>query len=190
MIFSCSCIILFLFYVDTSMDVTELAEVNNETTSTQATGDFETDNEAHMLCDNEESMDINEAATNNDCEFFCGYDGRTSLELTAAHFVLNLKEKFKLSQASLNFAIKGIEKIIEVSTNNIQDAVIKNLSITTSNIEQCFSQANPFINLKIEYQQTKYFKEHFGYIVRMYNCKNLYFEIFNRNLQLFCWVLH
>ena len=45
---------------------------------------------------------------------FMEYDRReeSNLELAAANFVLNLKEKFKLSQVSLNFAIKSVQDIL------------------------------------------------------------------------------
>ena len=59
-------------------------------------------------------MDTHEAtAVNNSSELFYEYDRRkeSNLELAAAYFVLNLKEKFKLSQVLLNFAIKSVEEI-------------------------------------------------------------------------------
>lgn len=41
--------------------------------------------------------------------------------VNAAHFILNLKEKFKLSQVSLDFVIQSVEKLLRVSTDNIEN---------------------------------------------------------------------
>ena len=160
--------------IDSSVDAAgELADANDSATSTPITL-HPSGSVTDTSIDSEEDMDINEIAAVNGGELSYEHDRHEesniiSLELAAASFVLNLKEKFKLSQASLNFAIKAVEEIIEISTNNIQDSVLKTLreSSISANVAHCFTSTNPFISLKTEYQQTKVFKEHFGYIVSL-----------------------
>ena len=97
-------------------------------------------------------------------------DNRHSdVEITAAHFILNLKEKFKLTQASLNFAIKSVEELVMVSANNVKQSVKNEVGNTAiSNIpDHCFVPESPFLNFKSEYQQTKFFKAHFNLIVSL-----------------------
>lgn len=82
----------------------------------------------------------------------------SKLEMAAASFVLSLKEKFKLSQAALNFAITVVENI---STNNIQHSVMKILqeSGSTASTEHCFTSTNPFASLKTEYHKPNFLKK-------------------------------
>ena len=49
--------------------------------------------------------------------------------VNAAHFILNLKEKFKLSQVSLDFVIHLVEELLRVSTStdNIKQSILKAL---------------------------------------------------------------
>lgn len=91
------------------------------------------------------------------------------VELAAAHFILVLKEKFKLTQTSLNYAIKGLEEISMLSATQIKHSVMSTLRESGSPVSvalhNCLTPANPFSNLKTEYQQNKFFKENFGLIV-------------------------
>ena len=161
---------------DNSSNVAELAEATTRTTATR----HPSSSIAALSFDSEEDMDTNRITAVNDSEVICEYDRHeeSNLELTAANFVLSLKEKFKLSQVSLNFAIKSVEEIIEMSATNIQHSVVKTLqeSDITTNIAHCFTSPSPFANLKTEYQQTRFFKEHFGYIVS-YFVNNFCFKI-------------
>lgn len=99
-------------------------------------------------------------------------DTHLDVEVAAARFLLNLKEKFKLSQVSLNYTIKAVEEITAISACNIKQSVLRKLheeGITASSVslDQCFLPVNPFVNLGTEYQQTKYYKERFNLIVRV-----------------------
>lgn len=93
--------------------------------------------------------------------------------VNAAHFILNLKEKFKLSQISLDFVIHSVEKLLRVSADNIKQSVLKilhqeGIEIAPSLSDKCFLLTNPFLYLKTEYQQAKFYKENFNLIVRVY----------------------
>lgn len=99
------------------------------------------------------------------------YQRHSDIVVNAGHFILNLKEKFKLSQVSLDFVIHSVEELLRVSTDNIKQSVLKALyqegiRITPSLSEKCFPLLNPFLYLKTEYQQAKFYKENFNLIVR------------------------
>ena len=95
-----------------------------------------------------------------------------NIVMNAAHFILNLKEKFKLSQVSLDFVIKSVEELLQLSANTIKQQVLEALLqegvvISPLLIDDCFTQVTPFGSLKTEYQQTKFYKESFNLIVRL-----------------------
>ena len=117
------------------------------------------------------------------------------VEQTAAHFILNLKERFKLTQASLNFAIKAVDELIMISANNIKESVTNEVGDAATIIpDHCFLPDSPFLNLRSEYQQTKFFKEKFNLVVSI--CKYLISITFcmvlsvYSNLKLLYWVRH
>ena len=92
-----------------SSNVAELAEATTRTTATR----HPSSSIAALSFDSEEDMGTSRISAVNDNDVICEYDRheKSNLELTAANFVLSLKEKFKLSQASLNFAIKSVEDV-------------------------------------------------------------------------------
>ena len=120
------------------------------------------------------------------------------VEAVAARFLLILKEKYRVTQASLDFAVDSVSEILQLVTNNIKQAVFNKLSEhgTTLNGDEIlseFKQDSPFTNLKTEYQQTKFYKENFGYIVSTCNITNIIIIIkcyIFRTQSLFSWVLH
>ena len=89
------------------------------------------------------------------------------IELAAARFLLTLKEKYRLTQASLNFALESVDDIIKITSQRIQHSVYKELDDSGLSLTfSCFQMCNPFSNLRTEYQQTKFYKDNFGLIVR------------------------
>ena len=120
--------------------------------------------------DKEETMDTDNP--NSTEEFVC-LESETvnnrDVELAAAHFILILKEKFKLTQTSLDYAMKGLEEITMVSANRMMNSVMNVFDEPESSINgalhACLTPTNPFANLKTEHQQNKFFKENFGLIV-------------------------
>jgi hypothetical protein len=80
------------------------------------------------------------------------------VELAAARFLLTLKEKYRLTQASLNFALQSVGDIISITCRSIEHAVHQELSESDiSPSPCCFHTPDPFSNLKTEYQQTKFY---------------------------------
>ena len=99
------------------------------------------------------------------------YPRHEDIVVNAAHFILNLKEKFKLSQVSLDFVIQSVEELLRVSADNIKQSILTTLhqegiEIAPSLSDKCVLLPNPFLYLKTEYQQAKFFKENFNLIVR------------------------
>ena len=92
------------------------------------------------------------------------------LVLNTAQFILNLKEKFKLSQVCLSFVIQSVEELLKILTDNLKQTVLRKLhqaGVTSPLLDDCFSPVDPFVYLKTEYQQTKFYKENFNLIVRI-----------------------
>ena len=96
-------------------------------------------------------------------------DDTSRMKMAAGNFVLTVKEKFKLTQASLNYIMQTVNEITKLSANNIKQSVMKELqgsgSVIAPCLNQCFLPVNPFDELNTEYQQTKFFKEKFGLVV-------------------------
>ena len=87
------------------------------------------------------------------------------VELTAAQFSFMLK--YRLTQALLNFALESISDIINLTSWSIEHAVHQELSERDiSPSPSCFHTPDPFSYLKTEYQQTKFYRDHFSLIVR------------------------
>ena len=98
-------------------------------------------------------------------------DVTSKMKMAAGNFILTVKEKFKFTQASLNYIMQAVNEITKLSANNIKQSVIKELQESGSTItscldlDQCFLPVNPFDELNTEYQQTKFFKEKFGLVI-------------------------
>jgi hypothetical protein len=92
-----------------------------------------------------------------------------NLSLASAKFLLTLKEKFRLTQVALDYTIDSVMDIVKLTSHEIEQSVTRKLqSLNSSEISQtlsdCFVTVNPFDNLKTEYQQTQFYKEHLGLI--------------------------
>ena len=93
------------------------------------------------------------------------------MKMAAENFILTVKEKYKCSQASLNYIMQTVNEITKLSANDIKQSVMKELQESGSVVpclDQCFLPDNPFDELTTEYQQTKFFKEKFGLVVSEY----------------------
>lgn len=141
---------------------TMLTRVNEEQTQSVTT-------------DIEENMDTNNSYSNSEelVHLESGMVNDKDVQLAAAHFILVLKEKFKLTQTSLDYAIKGLGEITMLSANRMKHSVMRLLNESGSSInatlQDCLIPTDPFANLKTEYQQNKFFKENFGLIVSLCN---------------------
>ena len=101
-------------------------------------------------------------------------DHANIVKVATANFLLTLKENFKLPQSSIDYTVKAVEEITIFSANSIKHSVMNHLHTAGFDhshdhlFDACFSPTNPFVELKTEYQQTKFFKEEFGVVVSMY----------------------
>ena len=88
------------------------------------------------------------------------------LERAAALFLLCFKERYQITQTALDFAMKQVQQMVGFAIEDVQQAVELQLpSINSSEVRECFKVPDPFLNLRSEYMQTKYYKENFGLIV-------------------------
>ena len=93
--------------------------------------------------------------------------------LASARFLITLKEKYRLTQASLDFVLDSVDDIIKLTCQSIGNSVQKLLNDAGSDVSlsSCFPITNPFLNLRTEYQQTKFYKEYLGLVV---SCCSMY----------------
>lgn len=82
---------------------------------------------------------------------------------TAALFILTLQEKYKLSQKAINFAVGSINTIVESVHDSIQVSVQNSEG---TDIIPSFDYDDPFSDLQTEHQQSKFYREEFGLVVR------------------------
>ena len=90
-----------------------------------------------------------------------------SIQRTSAMFLLSCQERFKLPQTAINFAIGSVNSIIssvcDLAQASVQGTTDPDTDVSTI-LEQC---RDPFIGLQTEYMQNKYYREHFGLVVRV-----------------------
>lgn len=119
----------------------------------------------------------------------------------AALFLLTFKEKYQLSQTAIDFAVGSIQSIVDGVCTSAVAAVETDLSSAAAiaaNIE------DPFVSLRTNYQQSKFYREIFGLVVSasicLYSCVcvsvgGLLMNRLNcipayRNLSLLNWAEH
>lgn len=90
-----------------------------------------------------------------------------SAKRTAALFLLTLQEKYKLSQKAIDFAVGSISTIISSVCDSIKNDIQSSFAAEThSVINSCFDYEDPISSLLTEYQQSKFYREEFGLVVR------------------------
>lgn len=92
----------------------------------------------------------------------------------AALFLLNAKERFQLTQSSLDFITQQIQQLISFAIDDIAEIVSKYLNKQgvreiPSFTEQLESFRNPFMHLQTEYMQKKFYRENFKLVVSAHN---------------------
>ena len=88
----------------------------------------------------------------------------------AGRFLLALKERYRLSQTTVDFTVGAVNQIISIVYEDLRKSVIQSLNdigVPTQDIciDHLFSPENIFEELETEYQQTKFYKDHFGLVV-------------------------
>ena len=110
-------------------------------------------------------------STSTDMIERAGDETQQDIVLLAARFMITLKEKYKLTQTSLQFTLDSVTDILKAVSQNINLSVRKQLTELSQSsdildvLSCCFEIDSPFKNLATEYQQTKYYKENLGLIV-------------------------
>lgn len=92
------------------------------------------------------------------------------INVIGARFLLNLKERHKLTQVALDYISEAVSELNEIIANKIKHTVSRKIEelgydITSTLLNDCFIPTDPFLHLRTEYEQTKFYKEHFGLIV-------------------------
>lgn len=86
---------------------------------------------------------------------------------TAGLFLLTFKEKFKLSQKAINFAVGSINTIVDSVCDTVQQSVVSDLREKgfCGDVMESFHHDDPFALLQTEYRQQQFFREEFGLVV-------------------------
>lgn len=96
----------------------------------------------------------------------CDVDVPTA-KRTAGLFLLTFKEKFRLSQRAINYAVGSITTIVDRVCESIQQSVTSELREKgfLDDIAESFSYDDPFAEFQTEYRQTQYYRSEFGLVV-------------------------
>lgn len=99
------------------------------------------------------------------------------INVMGARFLLNLKERHKLTQVALDYISEAVSELNEIIANKIKQTVSRKIEelgydVTSTLLNDCFIPTDPFLHLRTEYEQTNFYKEHFGLIVSIHlaNC--------------------
>jgi len=138
----------------------------NEDHSIDSSEDTDVDSDEEDMAVEESGYTISEIVDNNsynmnDCE--------VNIDMIGAHFLLNLKEKYKVTQVALDFVLDKVVEFIAIASAKIKCNVLDKLKELNHDVEEilsdCFLPIDPFSQMRTEYEQTKFYKEHFGLIV-------------------------
>ena len=90
----------------------------------------------------------------------------------AALFLLCLKEKHRLTQSSVNFAVTQVTDMFEFIATDIRASVegklkesLNEAGVSLPDLAECFNNVNPFDGLMSEHMQTKFYRENFYLVV-------------------------
>ena len=97
----------------------------------------------------------------------------SQMQKSMALFILTLKEKYKVTQAAIDFTVTQMKDNIDFVVNDLHQAVdegmreVPDLSEdNVARITSIFSNfSSPFTNLETHYFQSKFYEENFGLIV-------------------------
>ena len=128
----------------------------------ESPGEIESDNDQQD--DNNDPMDFStpEWPTNS------SGDGVSEARKAAGKFLLGLKERYRLSQAAVDFTVGAVNQIISIVYEDLKKNVTQSLNgmgVAITDIDHLFNPEDIFDGLETEYQQTKFYKDHFGLVV-------------------------
>ena len=92
------------------------------------------------------------------------------LRRAAALFLLTLKEKYKLTQTTIDFAVCQVQHMVSYALQDMKDEVQQHVARTLGAelpdlIDIMDTSIDPFEGLQTEYMQTKFFRENFDLTV-------------------------
>ena len=95
--------------------------------------------------------------------------GISDSQKAAAQFLLTLKERYKRSQTTVDFAVGAVNQIISALYEEMKTSITKILDDRGISVPDLFVPAplNPFEGLETEYKQAQFYKDHFGLVVIM-----------------------
>lgn len=97
---------------------------------------------------------------------------------SAALYLLTLKEKHRLTQASIDYALGHVRHMTKFIIQDIRSAVEHRAqqyfldsdnAIQVPDFSSCFSGIDPICGLETEHLQSKFYKEHFNLLVSLIN---------------------
>lgn len=121
-------------------------------------------------------LDVTEEETTT---FEESFDDVSPAQRSMAMLLLTLKERHRLTQSALDFCVGQIKGVVVDILDQVK-ASVKDL-IGDTDIDECFD-IDPFKGLDTEYLQTKFYREHFSYIVSyIYDVRHVHFLHYYRS---------
>lgn len=81
-------------------------------------------------------------------------------------WLLKLRELYKLPVSTVEDILQDVQNLLTVILSNLHNQLKSQSGITDEFLLHCFhSYTDIFVNLKSDYNQKKYFREHFGFVV-------------------------
>ena len=111
-------------------------------------------------------------------------DSVKSLQRSSALLLLTLKEKHRLTQTAVNFAveqIKGMVCFLAEDLSEVVDARLRDLGVANEHrdeVRSLFEGINPFDGLETEHLQDKFYRDNFNYVVSVKNMCCCFHDIF------------
>ncbi len=142
----------------------------NETSSSNSTSSNSNDSESNSS-PNDDDVD-DHTRTTPSCS-------RSEAEAVAAKFILKTREEYRIPQSTVTALIKDVDELYSSAIERSKDTLFENIaelensdSIRAIVLESLDGITSPFVDLKTQYKQTSYFKQHLDYQVGvcMYVC--------------------
>ena len=93
----------------------------------------------------------------------------TQMQRSMALFILTLKEKYKVTQAAIDFTVTQMKDNIDFVIDDLYQAVNKEIKevpgLSEDDAVRITSVFSNFTNLETQYFQSKFYEENFGLIV-------------------------
>ena len=95
--------------------------------------------------------------------------GKKSLaQRSMALLLLILKERYKVTQAAIDFAVSQVKQTVALLVDDLKETVkkvLKERCSCNSVIHDCFENLDIFEGLHSEYMQSQFYQEHFNLVV-------------------------